>query len=162
MAGRLNEAIDTCQDAAAIYREIGNSYGDSMALSLLGVVLYLVQRFDEAIAACQAAATICRETGDLHRDGMALNNLGNALRELRRFDEAITACQDAITMLRETGDRRGEAKSRLTSSPGLNSLCASPQLTKSRLALLPRLQGHTAEAGGPRTSGQRRSLHRSG
>jgi tetratricopeptide (TPR) repeat protein len=105
---RFEEAITSCQDAAAIFWETGDRNSEGSALTNLGIALVEVQRFEEAITAHQDAAAIYRETGDRHREGMALTNLGIALREVQRFEEAITAHQDAAAIFRETGDRHGE------------------------------------------------------
>jgi tetratricopeptide (TPR) repeat protein len=63
-AGRFEEAITACQDAAAIFRETGDRHGEGDALANLGIALRGVRRSEEAITACQDAAAIFRETGD--------------------------------------------------------------------------------------------------
>jgi tetratricopeptide (TPR) repeat protein len=67
--GRFDEAIAVHQDAAAIFRETGDRYGEGMALDNLGLALVEVRRFDEAITAYQEDLAICRETGDRHGEG---------------------------------------------------------------------------------------------
>jgi tetratricopeptide (TPR) repeat protein len=71
-AGRFDEAITACQDAAAIYRETGDRHSEGIALNNLGIALREVRRFDETFTACQDAAAIFRETGDRHSEGIAL------------------------------------------------------------------------------------------
>ena len=66
---RFEEAITACQDAAAIFREIGDRHGEGMALNNLGLALREVRRFEEAITAYQDDAAIYRETGDRHGEG---------------------------------------------------------------------------------------------
>ncbi|MFI6031649.1 tetratricopeptide repeat protein [Amycolatopsis magusensis] len=105
---RFEEAIAAQEQAAAIFREIGDRQGKGRALINLGNALQGVWRFEEAIAAQEQAAAIYRETGDRHREGIALNNLGNALQGVWRFEEAIAAHEQAAAIYRETGDRHGE------------------------------------------------------
>jgi Tetratricopeptide repeat len=69
---RFDEAVDACQDAAAIFRETGDRHGEGTALSNLGRVLVEVWRFKEAVTVSQDAAAIFRETGDRHGEGIAL------------------------------------------------------------------------------------------
>jgi tetratricopeptide (TPR) repeat protein len=77
-AANQGEAITSCQDAAAIYRETGDRHNEGMALGNLGLALRDAQRFEEAITSCQDAAAIFRETGDRRSEGMALGNLAAA------------------------------------------------------------------------------------
>ncbi|MFI0420781.1 tetratricopeptide repeat protein [Spongiactinospora sp. 9N601] len=105
---RFDEAIITCEQAAAIFREMGDRHGEGLALGNLGLALEQVRRFDEAITAHEQAGVIYREMGDRHGEGRAVNNLGLALREVGRFDEAITAHEQAGVIFREMGDRHGE------------------------------------------------------
>ncbi|MBN6040041.1 tetratricopeptide repeat protein [Amycolatopsis sp. 195334CR] len=107
---RFDEAITHHQQAAAIYREIGDRHGEGQALNNLGVALREVRRFDEAITAHERDLAIFRETGDRHDVATALNNLGLALRAVRRFDEAITAHEQDLAICRETGDRHREGQ----------------------------------------------------
>src|SRR5581483_11693949 len=82
--GKLEGAITACQDAAAIFREIGDRHSEGAALNNLGSALRQVSRFDEAIAAHQDAAAIFRETGDRQNEAIALNNLDDARKASRR------------------------------------------------------------------------------
>jgi tetratricopeptide (TPR) repeat protein len=74
-AGRFEEAITACQDAAAIYRETGDRHGEGHALDNLGNALRGLGRFGDAITAHRDAAAIYREIRDRHGEGSALNNL---------------------------------------------------------------------------------------
>jgi tetratricopeptide (TPR) repeat protein len=59
--GRFEEAITAHQEAADLYREVGDLYGAGTALNNLGIDLQEVRRFEEAISAYQEDLTICRE-----------------------------------------------------------------------------------------------------
>jgi len=65
-AGRVEEAITAFQEAAAIFRETGDRYGEGVALGKLGVALRGVGWVEEAITAFRYAAAIDRETNDPH------------------------------------------------------------------------------------------------
>lgn len=107
---RVDEAINACQDAAAIFRDTGERHGEAKAHSNLGSALHEARRFDEAITAHLRDLAICKETGDRHGEAEALNNRGLALCEIGRFDEAITDHEEAATIYREIGDRHGEGR----------------------------------------------------
>ena len=77
---RFEEAITAYQDAAAIYREIGDRHGEGMALDNLGTALAEVRRFEEAITAHQDSAAIFQETGDRYRESIVLEHLEQARR----------------------------------------------------------------------------------
>jgi tetratricopeptide (TPR) repeat protein len=73
--GRFDEAVSAHQEAAAIFREVGDRHHEGVVLRNLGLSLREVGRFDEAVSAFQAAAAILRETGGRHLEHMALENL---------------------------------------------------------------------------------------
>lgn len=61
---RFEPAITACEDAADIFREIGDRYGQANALNNLGLALKQMRQFQEAITTCQDVAEIFRDTGD--------------------------------------------------------------------------------------------------
>jgi tetratricopeptide (TPR) repeat protein len=75
--GRFEEAIGCYQDAAAIYRETGDRYGEGLTLSNLGLAYQELQRSDQAIASWRRAASAMRDAGDheqaVHLDRAAAN-----------------------------------------------------------------------------------------
>ncbi|WP_214324750.1 ATP-binding protein [Nonomuraea sediminis] len=114
-ARRFDEAIAAHQNAAAIFRELGDRGGEpgdrggeGAALNNLGIVLREVGRFDEAIAAHQNAAAIFRDLGDRGGESIAQNNFGIVLCQVGRFDEAIAAHQNAAAIFRDLGDVHSE------------------------------------------------------
>jgi tetratricopeptide (TPR) repeat protein len=108
LQARRGAPVTAHQDAAAIYREIGERHGEAKALNNLGAALGELGRFEETIAALHKAAAIFGETGDRHGEGRAKARLGLALGDTGRFEEAITASQEAAAIFRKTGDQDRE------------------------------------------------------
>jgi tetratricopeptide (TPR) repeat protein len=72
---RFEEAITALQDAAAIYREVGDLHGEATALNNLAWALQQTGRSEKAIAALQDATAIYRKVGDRHGESVVLDNL---------------------------------------------------------------------------------------
>jgi tetratricopeptide (TPR) repeat protein len=104
----FEEAITSCREAAAIFRETRDLPHLAGALNNLGAVLLEVREFEEAITVCQEAAVIFLEIHDRRGEAGARNSLGAALWQADRFSEAIDANQDAAAIFLEIGDRPGE------------------------------------------------------
>src|SRR5262249_8723064 len=70
-----DEAILTCQDAAAAYRDSGNRYSEGVALGNLGVALQRTGRFEEAIVAHTGSVQAFEDAGDEASAAQAHANL---------------------------------------------------------------------------------------
>ncbi|WP_442874385.1 tetratricopeptide repeat protein [Amycolatopsis sp. NBC_00438] len=92
--------ITTYEVGLTISRELGDRYGEGIALNNLGLALQEVRQFEEAITAYQQAGVMFRELGDRQGEGGACTNFGVLLREVRLFDEAITVFQQAKDLSR--------------------------------------------------------------
>jgi tetratricopeptide (TPR) repeat protein len=101
-------AIDYCQRALAIWREVDDRWGLGMALVTLGLGYLDLQRYEEAIDCLHPGLIFCREADDGGSIGAALIGLGNACRELQRSDEATDYYQQALHHFRRTDTRWGE------------------------------------------------------
>ncbi len=108
-ARRFDEAISSCQDAAAIQRDLGDRHGEGIALNNLAGAQAAAGRYDEAIGSSKEAAAIFRETGDRHREAIALSAQGSALLGVQRYTESVSAFTAVVAIMRETGDRHGLA-----------------------------------------------------
>jgi len=106
--GQVEKAIEYCQQALEIAREIGDRRGEGNRLGNLGNAYSDLGQVEKAIEYCQQALEIAREIGDRRGEGDDLGNLGNAYSDLGQVDKAIEYYQQALEIAREIGDRRGE------------------------------------------------------
>ena len=107
---QFRDATWAYQEAARIFRDIGDRHGEGASLSnlgaaLIGAAMQGERSFEEAIRTFREAIQIFRETGDSQSEGMTLSNLGIALREDGQLEDAHAAWHIAAQVFRETGDK---------------------------------------------------------
>lgn len=109
--GRREEALDTCQEAVSLYRELASASPNVLPhlagfLSNLAARLSDLGRHEEALDAGQEAVFLYRDLASEHPDAfraylaMSLNNLANRLRAVERHEEALNAGQEAVSLFR--------------------------------------------------------------
>ncbi|MFH9983973.1 ATP-binding protein [Streptomyces sp. NPDC017179] len=94
-------------DAAQRHGSVSNK---AVALSNLGLALYLSGQLAEAITTLRNASEIFRELKLSHAQATALDNLGMALRDVGHTEDAITAHKESYRAFRHFGDRHGQAR----------------------------------------------------
>jgi len=109
MGGRNVEALEWCQRALTIRREIGDQRGVAGALVNIGGILGSLKRLDEAIACLQEGHDILRELDDSYGRAAALGNIGSTLNDLHRHAEALEYLRTARAICHDVGHRSGEA-----------------------------------------------------
>jgi DNA-binding SARP family transcriptional activator/Tfp pilus assembly protein PilF len=102
--GHPREALGYAQQAAALFREIGDGVGEGIALSCIGAA---EESWDEAVVYFQQALTLAREIGDDSGEGRALRNLAGAYQTWGRYREALHYTQQALVAHERGGDRNG-------------------------------------------------------
>jgi tetratricopeptide (TPR) repeat protein len=108
---QFQAALQSFQQALAIYREIGNRQGEANSLRSLGNAYYALGQYQKAIEFHQQSLAIAREIGDRSGETKSLNNLGGAYYSLGQYQKAIEFHQQSLAIAREIGDRSGETKS---------------------------------------------------
>ena len=76
---QLRAALNSWQQALAIYRTIKNRQGEGVALGIVGMAYRSLGNYAQAIEYLQQSLAIAREIKDREGEGTALNNLGVAL-----------------------------------------------------------------------------------
>ena len=105
------QAINYHQESLAIFRKIGDRFGEAAALNNLGNSYESLGEYQKGIDYCEQSWAIFREIGDRFGEAKPLNNLGNAYKSLGEYQKAIDYHQQSLAIVHEIGDRSGEAKS---------------------------------------------------
>lgn len=105
---RYPEALDAAQHALRIWRELGDTWCEGIALHLLACAYQGLQRFSEGVDHYRQALILHNEARNLWGAGWTLTSLAAAYRELGRFSEALDTAQEAKEVWQKLGDRHGE------------------------------------------------------
>jgi predicted ATPase len=98
-------AQSLCQEALAIYRELGDHMGAAQALDRLGYWAAILDRHDEARRYLEECLALWREIGDPEGLARAFNSLGGLLYRRGEMDHARAAYEEALTICERHGLR---------------------------------------------------------
>ncbi|HYX16659.1 MAG TPA: CHAT domain-containing protein [Nostoc sp.] len=101
-------AIQSWQQALAIYRELKNRLGESNSLIGLGNAYSSLGQYAKAIEFYQQSLSIQRDIGDRNGESNSLMGLGTAYSSLGQYAKAIEFYQQSLSIQRDIGDREGE------------------------------------------------------
>ncbi len=107
---QFQEALQSFQQALAIYPKLKDRQGEGKALGMMGLVYLSLQDYPKAIEYSQQCLAIAREVNDRDSEGKALGNLGAAYIGLKEYAKAIEYSQQWLAIAREIKDRDSEAK----------------------------------------------------
>jgi DNA-binding SARP family transcriptional activator len=108
--GRNEATISLAEDAAAIYRALGDGRGEAEALDQVGMAHQRAARAREALAYFHEARIVYGEAADQLGLASTLSHSGIACWQLGRYPDAMAHLREALSLYRDVGDRRGEAK----------------------------------------------------
>jgi tetratricopeptide (TPR) repeat protein/DNA-binding SARP family transcriptional activator len=108
--GHHEAARELADEAAAIYRSLGDTRGEAEALDQLGLAHQRTARSREALAYFSEARLRYVDAADERGVASTLSHSGIACWHLGRYAQATAHLRDALARYREAGDRRGEAK----------------------------------------------------
>ncbi|MBD1860058.1 MULTISPECIES: CHAT domain-containing tetratricopeptide repeat protein [Trichocoleus] len=106
---QYQEAIESWQQALAIYRAASDRNGEASALVNLGNAYRSLSQYQRAIEYHQQALPILQQVGNRNGEASALVNLGNAYRSLSQYQRAIEYHQQALPIFQQVGNRKGKA-----------------------------------------------------
>ncbi|HEY9673555.1 MAG TPA: tetratricopeptide repeat protein [Waterburya sp.] len=109
---QFQAALQSYQQALAIYKEIGDRKGEANSLRNLGNVYYSWGQYQKTIEFYQQSLAIAPEIGNRQWEADSLNNLGETYRNLGQYQKAIEFYQQSLIIAREIGYHQGEANSR--------------------------------------------------
>jgi CHAT domain-containing protein/Flp pilus assembly protein TadD len=105
---QFRAALQSWEQALAIYQDIGDRRSEGNALTNLGNAYHSLGDYQQAISFHEQALAIAREIEDRGGEGADLTNLGNAYFSLGDYRQAISVYEQALAIFHELEDRRGE------------------------------------------------------
>jgi predicted ATPase/DNA-binding SARP family transcriptional activator len=97
------------QESLALYREIGDRYGEAKSVINQGTLAHSLGQHEVAAGYYREGIALCRELGHRQALAIALNNLGQVLDKLGSPAEAATLLHESVSLRRELADQRGLA-----------------------------------------------------
>jgi DNA-binding SARP family transcriptional activator/tetratricopeptide (TPR) repeat protein len=107
--GRYEATLALAEEAAAIYRALGDRRGQAAALDQIGLAYLREARSREALAYFREAEILYRDV-DRRGEADALSHSGVACWQLGHYPDAEDHLRRALSLYRDAGDRRGEAQ----------------------------------------------------
>jgi tetratricopeptide (TPR) repeat protein len=108
-SGRFQEARTACEQAAEIFRRIGDVHDEAVALSNAGMALYDMAAFEEAVRVHARAIGLIVRSWDLGSQAKIRFRLGIALAKVGRLAEALTEQDLAADAFHEAAQADNEA-----------------------------------------------------
>jgi tetratricopeptide (TPR) repeat protein len=105
---QFREAVQSLEQALAIYREINDRTSEGPILGVLGLAYVGLNKHQEAIHAFEERLDIARELGDRMSEGFTLGNLGVVYRILGDYQQAISLHEQHLNISREVSNREEE------------------------------------------------------
>jgi predicted ATPase/transcriptional regulator with XRE-family HTH domain len=102
--GDTARAQDVYQDALALRRGLGDTWGIANSLNNLGNVALAVGEYPQASAFYEESRMICEQLGDTAGCAMVLNNLGVVARAQGDQAQALILYEECCRLYRELGD----------------------------------------------------------
>jgi len=107
--GRAAEAIELFQQARDLNQQVGNRYGEGVALTNLGAALLDIDRAEEAVGQLEQACKTFGEIGYLDGVGYAMYALGDCYLSLGRDTDAMDCLRQAVISHQAAGSRHRQA-----------------------------------------------------
>lgn len=96
-------AIQSWQQALAIYQKSGEQIGEGIALINLGHAYFSLGEYQKALAFYQQSLVIQQQLRDCPGEANSLNHLGEVYRVLGQYQKAIEFYQKSLALIREIG-----------------------------------------------------------
>lgn len=107
-SSQFRAALQSWEQALAIYREIENRFLEGRTLNNLAVAHNRLGQYEQAISLLEQQLIIARELNDRSGEGDALGNLGAAYYYLGQPERAIDLFEQQLSIARELSNRSGE------------------------------------------------------
>ncbi|HAX87120.1 MAG TPA: hypothetical protein DCY91_12880 [Cyanobacteria bacterium UBA11370] len=108
-AKQFEAALESFQQFQMIQQQIGDRYGEAVALNNLALVYYYQGQYEKAIALQRESMQIFWDISERSGIGTSLNNQCVANLSLEEYQKAIEVCHGAIAIFRNMSDLTREA-----------------------------------------------------
>jgi predicted ATPase len=105
----LDEAAARYEQSLALYRELNDMPGISIALASLGRIAWIKGDHEQATALYEQSLRLARETGNRHDIASRLRRLGNVTLQQRDYGRTETLYEEGLALARDLGDKHGIA-----------------------------------------------------
>jgi tetratricopeptide (TPR) repeat protein len=95
------------EQSLALYRQIGDRYGQAKGIINLGALAHSLGQYERARSYYEEGIALCRQLGHRQPLAIALNNLGQVVDHLGQPAEASAILAESVALRREIGDLRG-------------------------------------------------------
>jgi tetratricopeptide (TPR) repeat protein/transcriptional regulator with XRE-family HTH domain len=109
LTGDYPAAVQTLEDALAIYRKLGDRLGQATAFFYLGTVKHMTSDYPAAVEALEQGLGLYRDLGDRLGQATAYSYLGTVWRLTGDYPAAARALEQALDVGRDVNDRRAQA-----------------------------------------------------
>ena len=110
--GRNDKAMEYCNRASEIFRDIGFHYGEAAVLTNTANIYIKLECSEEALAAMDKAMVLFRKAGDIHSLAITLGNRANLFSSQGDLEYATKEYKEAIELHMNADNSRSEKKSR--------------------------------------------------
>ena len=100
----FSRGIAYTQKSFAIYKSLGDLWGQGQSLHFSGLILYVASRFEECIEKCREAVRLLERTGDVWEANMARYHIARSLYRLGDLTGAVAECKQIYQSGLELGD----------------------------------------------------------
>jgi len=107
--GDYQAAVNSVNEALALYRDLDDRAGQACALNNLGILQHYTGKLPAAIASHRQALELFADLGHRHGQGDALNQLGTIQMLTGDYPAAAATQQQALELFGDLGDRYGQA-----------------------------------------------------
>lgn len=145
---QFREALQSWEQALAIYRNLQNRGGEGRALGNLGLVYYRLGNSRQALDFYEQSLAIAREIGNYQGEGIVLESLGSIYFNLGDFRRAIEFFEQSLAIAYKIEDYQGQENALLSLGNAYLSLGDYPRAIdfyRQNLALTRRLKHRNGE-----------------
>jgi len=108
-AESLRQAIPKFEQAAILYRQVGEKSSEARSLAYIGYIYDSLGEKQKALEFYNQALPLFQTVGNREGEAATFNNIGSVYNSLGEKQKALEFYNQALSLRRAVGDRRGEA-----------------------------------------------------